>query len=46
MTLDNGYHLGPTPKGQGDIHLLCLHGARAATNKYREDTAEQLKKQG
>ncbi|MGO1455890.1 MAG: prolyl aminopeptidase, partial [Lacticaseibacillus paracasei] len=26
LTLDNGYHLWTNTQGEGDIHLLCLHG--------------------
>lgn len=26
ITLDNGYHLWTNTQGEGDIHLLALHG--------------------
>lgn len=46
ITLDNGYHLWTNTQGQGDIHLLALHGGPGGNHEYWEDTAEQLKKQG
>ncbi|PWG00048.1 proline-specific peptidase family protein [Levilactobacillus bambusae] len=46
LTLDNGYHLWSRTQGEGDIHLLALHGGPGGTHEYWEDTAEQLKKQG
>ena len=46
ITLDNGYHLWTNTQGEGDIHLLALHGGPGGNHEYWEDTAEQLKKQG
>ena len=46
ITLDNGYHLWTNTQGEGDIHLLALHGGPGGNHEYREDAAEQLKKQG
>ncbi|EEU30341.1 proline-specific peptidase [Limosilactobacillus coleohominis 101-4-CHN] len=46
LTLDNGYHLWTNTQGEGDIHLLALHGGPGGNHEYWEDTAEQLKKQG
>ncbi|QEA31123.1 proline-specific peptidase family protein [Secundilactobacillus malefermentans] len=46
ITLDNGYHLWTNTQGEGDIHLLALHGGPGGTHEYWEDTAQQLKKQG
>ena len=33
-------------QGEGDIHLLALHGGPGGNHEYWEDAAEQLKKQG
>lgn len=46
ITLDNGYHLWTNTQGEGDIHLLTLHGGPGGNHEYWEDAAEQLKKQG
>ncbi len=46
ITLDNGYHLWTNTQGEGDIHLLALHGGPGGNHEYCEDAAEQLKKQG
>lgn len=46
ITLDNGYHLWTNTQGEGDIHLLALHGGPGGNHEYWEDTAAQLKKQG
>ena len=46
ITLHNGYHLWTNTQGEGDIHLLCLHGGPGATHEYWEDTADWLKKEG
>ncbi|KRK48802.1 proline-specific peptidase family protein [Secundilactobacillus kimchicus] len=46
LTLDNGYHLWTNTQGEGDIHLLALHGGPGGNHEYWEDTAQQLKKQG
>ena len=46
ITLDNGYHLWTNTQGEGDIHLLALHGGPGGNHEYWEDTADQLKKQG
>lgn len=46
ITLDNGYHLWTNTQGEGDIHLLALHGGPGGNHEYWEDAAEQLKKQG
>ncbi|WP_172187565.1 proline-specific peptidase family protein [Lentilactobacillus kribbianus] len=46
ITLDNGYHLWTRTDGEGDIHLLALHGGPGGSHEYWEDTAKQLKKQG
>ena len=43
FTLDNGYHLWTNTQGEGDIHLLALHGGPGGNHEYWEDTAEQLK---
>ncbi|MCD7132110.1 proline-specific peptidase family protein [Limosilactobacillus balticus] len=46
ITLDNGYHLWTNTQGEGDIHLLALHGGPGGNHEYWEDAAEQLKKKG
>ena len=46
ITLDNGYHLWTNTQGEGDIHLLALHGGPGGNHEYWEDAAEQRKKQG
>ncbi len=46
ITLDNSYHLWTNTQGDGDIHLLALHGGPGGNHEYWEDAAEQLKKQG
>ena len=46
ITRDNGYHLWTNTQGEGDIHLLALHGGPGGNHEYWEDAAEQLKKQG
>ncbi|GGI62627.1 proline-specific peptidase family protein [Limosilactobacillus caviae] len=46
ITLDNGYHLWTNTQGEGNIHLLALHGGPGGNHEYWEDAAEQLKKQG
>ena len=46
ITLDNGYHLWTNTQGEGDIHLLALHGGPGGNHEYWEDAAEQLQKQG
>lgn len=46
ITLDNGYHLWTNTQGEGDIHLLALHGGPGGNHEYWENAAEQLKKQG
>lgn len=46
LTLDNGYHLWTNIQGEGDIHLLALHGGPGGNHEYWEDAAEQLAKQG
>ncbi|GAF37130.1 proline-specific peptidase family protein [Lentilactobacillus farraginis] len=46
ITLDNGYHLWTNTQGEGDIHLLALHGGPGGEHEYWEDAASQLKKQG
>ena len=33
-------------QGEGDIHLLALHGGPGGEHEYWEDAAQQLKKQG
>ncbi len=45
LTLDNGYHLWTNTQGEGDIHLLALHGGPGGNHEYWEDAADQLKKQ-
>ena len=42
ITLDNGYHLWTNTQGEGDIHLLALHGGPGGNHEYWEE----LKKQG
>lgn len=42
LTLDNGYHLWTNTQGQGDIHLLCLHGGPGGTHEYWENFGEKL----
>lgn len=44
--MDNGYHLWTNTQGEGDIHLLALHGGPGGNHEYWEDAAEQLAKQG
>ena len=39
ITLDNGYHLWTNTQGEGDIHLLALHGGPGGNHEYWEDTA-------
>ncbi len=46
LTLDNGYHLWTNTQGEGDIHLLALHGGPGGNHEYWEDAADQLAKQG
>ena len=46
ITLDNGYHLWTNTQGEGDIHLLALHGGPGGNHEYWVDAAEQLKTQG
>lgn len=46
ITLDNGYHLWTNTQGEGDIHLLALHGGPGGEHEYWEDAAQQLKKTG
>ncbi|GGG30382.1 proline-specific peptidase family protein [Lactobacillus sp. M0403] len=46
ITLDNGYHLWTSTQGEGDIHLLALHGGPGGNHEYWEDAADQLAKQG
>ncbi|WP_268912526.1 proline iminopeptidase-family hydrolase [Lentilactobacillus sp. SPB1-3] len=46
ITLDNGYHLWTNTQGEGDIHLLALHGGPGGNHEYWEDAAKQLRKQG
>ena len=46
LTLDNGYHLWTNTQGEGNIHLLALHGGPGGNHEYWEDAAEQLAKQG
>lgn len=46
LTLDNGYHLWTNTQGEGDVHLLALHGGPGGNHEYWEDAAEQLAKQG
>ena len=46
LTLDNGYHLWTNTQGEGDIHLLALHGGPGGTHEYWEDAAQQLKERG
>lgn len=46
LTLDNGYHLWANTQGEGDIHLLALHGGPGGNHEYWEDAADQLAKQG
>lgn len=46
ITLNNGYHLWTNTQGQGNIHLLALHGGPGGTHEYWEDAAYQLKQQG
>lgn len=46
ITLDNGYHLWTNTQGEGDIHLLALHGGPGGEHEYWEDASQQLKKQG
>jgi proline iminopeptidase len=46
LTLDNGYHLWTHTEGEGDIHLLCLHGGPGGTHEYYENFAQQLANQG
>ncbi|BDR55866.1 proline iminopeptidase-family hydrolase [Xylocopilactobacillus apis] len=46
LTLDNGYHLWTNTQGEGDIHLLALHGGPGGTHEYWEDTAKQLAQRG
>ncbi|MGN1279692.1 MAG: proline-specific peptidase family protein [Limosilactobacillus sp.] len=46
LTLDNGYHLWTNTQGEGDIHLLALHGGPGGNHEYWEDAAQQLAKQG
>lgn len=46
LTLDNGYHIWTNTQGEGDIHLLALHGGPGGNHEYWEDAAEQLAKQG
>ncbi len=42
LTLDNGYHLWTNTQGEGDIHLLCLHGGPGGTHEYWENFGEEL----
>ena len=42
ITLDNGYHLWTNTQGQGDIHLLCLHGGPGGNHEYWENFGEEL----
>ena len=44
--MDNGYHLWTNTQGEGDIHLLALHGGPGGNHEYWEDAADQLAKQG
>jgi proline iminopeptidase len=46
ITLDNGYHLWTNTQGEGNIHLLALHGGPGGNHEYWEDAADQLAKQG
>ena len=46
ITLDNGYHLWTNTQGEGNIHLLALHGGPGGNHAYWEAAAEQLKQQG
>ena len=46
LTLDNGYHLWTNTQGEGNIHLLALHGGPGGNHEYWEDAADQLAKQG
>ena len=46
ITLDNGYHLWTNTQGEGDIHLLALHGGPGGNHEYWEDAAVQLQKHG
>ena len=39
ITLDNGYHLWTNTQGEGDIHLLALHGGPGGNHEYWEDTS-------
>ena len=34
ITLDNGYHLWTNTQGEGDIHLLALHGGPGGNHEY------------
>lgn len=42
LTLDNGYHLWTNTQGEGDIHLLCLHGGPGGTHEYWENFGDEL----
>lgn len=46
LTLNNGYHIWTNTQGNGDIHLLALHGGPGGNHEYWEDTSKQLNKQG
>ena len=36
ITLDNGYHLWTNTQGEGDIHLLALHGGPGGNLRIRK----------
>jgi len=42
VTLDNGYHLWTQTLGEGEIHLMTLHGGPGGTNEVFENFAEEL----
>ncbi|WEV70914.1 proline-specific peptidase family protein [Lactobacillus sp. ESL0785] len=46
ITLDNGYHLWTSTQGEGDIHLLALHGGPGGNHEYWEDAADRLAAEG
>ncbi|MFT8871054.1 MAG: proline-specific peptidase family protein [Sporolactobacillus sp.] len=46
LTLENGYHLWTHTRGNGTIHLLCLHGGPGGTHEYFENFADRLIAEG
>ncbi|KRL18081.1 proline-specific peptidase [Lentilactobacillus rapi DSM 19907 = JCM 15042] len=44
LTLDNGFHLFTRTVGEGDIHLLCVHGGPGSNHEEFENFAQGLAK--